>query len=446
MTAARDLVAPMRRLALEWCAIPSHAGDPAALARQAEALRLWLVQELGAEIVRMAGAPGAPPVIHARLDLGAPRTVLLYNMYDVMPATAEGWTLPPFAGGEAALPGVARGLIGRGMENNKGPLAGMLVALRALKAAGRLGCNVEILLDGQEETGSRGLRDYLAAPDCALRPSAAAIFPSFCEYGGGPARVYLGFSGIAKGHVVARAGGWGGPARPIHSSNAPWIANPARLLVAALARFGASPTGELARIALPEEAEPILAALAAVFDPEAELRFRATSRYALAGDAAALLRHVLTTATATVSSLATDPADADGVIPVAARARFALRAPPGLDPSTLLDGYRAGLAYAGLDGVTVEVDDAYPGHRFAPSAPGVTALLAAYEGAPQPPQIWPWAIGAAPAYAFARHTGSFLIAGLGRGGNAHGPDEFLDLDTCDRFLLSITRWLTAMAA
>jgi hypothetical protein len=64
----------------------------------------------------------------------------------------------------------------------------------------------------------------------------------------------------------------------------------------------------------------------------------------------------------------------------------------------------------------------------------------------QPIQIWPWAIGAAPAYAFARHAESFLIGGLGRGGNAHGIDEYLVIEGFSRFIASVERWLAAMAA
>jgi hypothetical protein len=59
-------------------------------------------------------------------------------------------------------------------------------------------------------------------------------------------------------------------------------------------------------------------------------------------------------------------------------------------------------------------------------------------------QIWPWAIGAAPAYAFARHADSFLIGGLGRGGNAHGIDEYFALAGLSRFIASIELWLAAM--
>ncbi len=432
-------------LARDSCRIPSVRGDDAALARQASLLTDWLNRELRAEIVSARADRGRPPVIHARLDAGAPHTVILYNMYDVMPADPAGWHVPPFEGGIVDLDGIGPSFVARGAENNKGPLAGMLAVLKAVADRGRLRVNVEILLDGEEESGSGAMRDYLLSPDCPVRPARGGLFPSFCEYGGGAPRLYLGFSGIAKGEIRVEGGAWGGPAVAIHSSNAPWIANPARRLVQALSLFGDPATGRVGDIALDTEARSLVAALAEEFDPGAELRFRRTMRYALDGDAETLLTHVLSTATATVSSLATDPAAGDAVIPSAAWAGFDLRCPPPLDPAELLAAYGETLERERLAGVTLKIADSYPGCRFDRDSPGVEALIAAYRATSREPQIWPWAIGAAPGYAFARHAGSFLIGGAGRGGNAHGVDEFMTLEGFERFLRSIELWLDAMA-
>ena len=431
-------------LARAWCAIPSVKGNAAGLKRQARALTDWLRAELGAEIVSAVSSRGRPPVIQARVDVGATNTVILYNMYDVMPAEAAGWQVAPFEGGIVDLDGVGPAFVARGAENNKGPLAGMLAVVKDLADRGALGVNVEILLDGEEESGSGALRDYLGDPDCPVRPALGGLFPSFCEYGGGPPRLYLGFSGIAKGRIRVAGGDWGGPSAAIHSSNAPWIANPASRLVEALALFGRPPTGRLGAIELDDEARALVAELAATFDPDAELRFRKTARYAMGGDAEPLLAHVLTTASATISSLATDPADGDAVIPRSAEAGFDLRCPPGFDPATFIEAYRRRLDEEGLDGVVLDVADAYPGHRFGRHSAGAAALVAAYAQTCATPQIWPWAIGAAPAYAFAPYVGSFLIGGAGRGGNAHGVDEFLALEGYPRFLKSVELWLGAM--
>lgn len=442
MTAPRDpAVAETLDLLRAWTPIRSVAGDRDGLARMAAALSDWLVRELGATLVPGAAAAD-PPIVHARLDIGAARTVVLYNMYDVMPADPAGWSVDPFTGGEAELPGLGPAFLGRGAENNKGPLAGMLVVARRLLQAGRLGVNLEILVEGQEESGSGALRRYLAAAPCPAGPADAVLFPSLCEYGGGPPRIYLGFKGIATGEIRVDGGAWGGPAAAIHSSNAPWIANPAWRLVSALAAIAGGDTGTIGTIPLDAEAQAITARLAERFDPEAELRFRRAQRYAVDGTAEERLSAVLATASLNLSTLRTDPPDGRAVTPHTAAAGFELRLPPGLAPDAALDDIRGRLRRAGLsDGVAIDLIDAYPGCRFPEAATGVAELAATYRDLGAEPQIWPWAIGSAPAYAFARIAPAFLIGGLGSGGNAHGIDEFVTLDGLARFLRSIEGWL-----
>lgn len=446
MTALDDALA----LTARWCAIPSHDGNAEGIATQVADLLGWLDAELGAEILAPAKAvaPGdAPPVIHARLDVGATRSVILYNMYDVMPATPEGWRVDPWQGGFSTMEGIGDVFVARGAENNKGPLAGMLIALRDLKRAGRLDVNVEILIDGEEEIGSPGMRAYLAAPDCPLPPCRGGLFPSLCEYGGGAPRVYLGFSGIAKGRIAVQAGPWGGPETAIHSSNAPWIANPARVLVDALGRFGGVTTGTLDEIELDAEALALIETLAEGFDPQAELQFRTTARYAVEGGAEALLRRVLRTASLNISSIETHPAGSSAVIPPRAEAVFDLRTPPGLSPESYLEAFRREIEEdPALAGVVLEQGAISHGVRFPLASAGATALITAYGQTSEAPQVWPWAIGSAPGHAFAPHAESFLIGGAGRGGNAHGIDEFLTIEGFERFIRSVEIWLREMAA
>jgi acetylornithine deacetylase/succinyl-diaminopimelate desuccinylase-like protein len=347
--------------------------------------------------------------------------------------------LPPFVGGVTALEGLGACYVGRGAENNKGPLAAMLVALAALLDADELDANIEILIEGQEEMGSAALRAYLQAADCPVRECGAALFPSFCEYGGGPPRVYLGSKGIAHGRIGVASGSWGGPTRAIHSSNAPWIANPAWRLIQALAALA----GTLGHVPLPVDARPILTDLAATFDLQAELVFRHAAQFSAPGDALSLLEHVLTANCLNLATLQTVPHDGRSVLPSQASAQFDLRLAPGADPQAILA--QIGRNIAGYDAELV-VDDAYPGHRFCADQPAVAALLSTYRAAGRQPQVWPWTIGAMPAYAFARVAPCFLIGGLGRGGNAHGVDEFVTLDGLDRCLSFLLAWLPATAA
>jgi acetylornithine deacetylase/succinyl-diaminopimelate desuccinylase-like protein len=422
-------------LLAEWIPIRSVAGDAGALRLMAATVAARL-RAMGGTIVA-DGLAASPPVVHARFDRGAPVTIMLYNMYDVMPAEEAGWAVPPFSGGIVEMP-AGPSYVGRGAENNKGPLAGMLVALEALLPG--LAANVEVIVEGEEETGSGALRRYLAAG--TVRHCAAALFPSFCEYGGGPPRIYLGAKGIGHGRIRVAGGDWGGPRRPIHSSNISWIDSPAWRLVEALHGLAAWSTGRLGGVALPADAAPLLAALAATFDPAAELRFRSSERFALAGTTAERLEAVLTTSSLNLAELRSDPPGGRAVIPALAEARFDLRVPPGVDIGAEIARLRARLPA----GAELVLEDAYPGHCFGTEAPGVAALVETYRAAGFAPQVWPWAIGAMPAYAFAPVADSILIGGLGRGGNAHTTDEFVTLDGLDRFLASLLAWLPATVA
>ncbi|MCQ8278512.1 M20/M25/M40 family metallo-hydrolase [Acetobacteraceae bacterium KSS8] len=441
------LVTETLALLSDWTRHRSVAGNVRGLRDMGEAVRLFLTDEIGADC--LPAAAGDAPVIHARIDRGAPATLLLYNMYDVMPADEPGWSVDPFAGAVVDLAPFGRCFVGRGAENNKGPLAGMLVALRHLLRHDGLDANIEIVLDGQEETGSTALRRFLAAPDCPVRRADAGLFPSFCEYGGGAPRLYLGSKAIVRGKIACAGGAWGGPRRPIHSSNSPWIDNPAWALTHALSALATDRTGHWGAIALDDEAKQLVKALAAVFDPQAELAFRSTARFAdiapdgMCQDEEFLLTHVLASANLNVTSLAAEAGAGSGTIPASAEATFELRLPPGMEPATMID--RLAGALRPHPGVDLSIEEAYPGHRFGRHAHGVQALHDVYVAHGITPQLWPWTIGAMPCHAFSRVADSFLIGGLGHGGNAHGPDEFVTLHGLSRFLSSLLAWLPATA-
>ena len=74
-----------------------------------------------------------------------------------------------------------------------------------------------------------------------------------------------------------------------------------------------------------------------------------------------------------------------------------------------------------------------------------SVAIAAYEALGAAPQLWPWAPGASPAYAFAPVAPSFVIFGLGRGGNAHAPEEFATIAGLERLAASLIAVLQRLA-
>ncbi|MDH3191268.1 MAG: M20/M25/M40 family metallo-hydrolase [Nitrosopumilus sp.] len=86
------------------------------------------------------------------------KTLLFYNHYDVQPAEPfELWDDPPFSG---KIKG--NKVFGRGSADDKGELITRIKAVEAfLKTTGDVPCNVKFLIEGEEETGSAHIENYL---------------------------------------------------------------------------------------------------------------------------------------------------------------------------------------------------------------------------------------------------------------------------------------------
>ncbi len=108
------------------------------------------------EIIPTDGAP----VVFAERKGKSDKTLLFYNHYDVQPAEPlELWETPPFE------PSLREGkLYGRGVSDDKGHLTARLFAIDALLAElGDLPCNVKFVVEGEEETSSAHLHDFVRA-------------------------------------------------------------------------------------------------------------------------------------------------------------------------------------------------------------------------------------------------------------------------------------------
>ena len=100
---------------------------------------------------------GNPLVLACTPHDATKETILVYGHYDVQPAEiADGWEGDPFV-----LRQTDTRLIGRGVADNKGQTLIVMEAVRELLKANQLGYNIIFLLDGDEETGSEKLDQYI---------------------------------------------------------------------------------------------------------------------------------------------------------------------------------------------------------------------------------------------------------------------------------------------
>jgi acetylornithine deacetylase/succinyl-diaminopimelate desuccinylase-like protein len=216
-------------------ALPEHAAD---CRRAAD----WLVAAMtaaGLEHVEAAETGGNPVVYADWLHAPDAPTILIYAHYDVQPVDPlDLWTSPPF---EPVV--VGDRITGRGVADDKGQLHLHLRATEALLATrGRLPVNLKFVFEGEEESSSVHLDDWLRANRDRLTADFALISDTGFFEGNVPA-ITIALRGMMYAQIDVsgtavdlHSGGYGGA-----------VENPAN----ALARIIAGLKDESGRILVP---------------------------------------------------------------------------------------------------------------------------------------------------------------------------------------------------
>jgi acetylornithine deacetylase/succinyl-diaminopimelate desuccinylase-like protein len=215
----------VRRLQ-ELCRQPSIAAQGIGLEETAAQVAA-LMQKAGI-LSRVIPVKGGAPVVYGEVKGKSPRTLMLYNHYDVQPPDPlDEWTSDPFAAE------VRDGKIyARGAADNKGNLVARICAIEAmLREQGELPATVRFIVEGEEEIGSvtlprfvREHRQLVAADACIWESGYRDLQENVV--------LSLGVKGICYVELEAT-----GANRDLHSSVATIVPNPAWRLVWALSTF-----------------------------------------------------------------------------------------------------------------------------------------------------------------------------------------------------------------
>lgn len=202
--------------------LPAHQDD---VRRAAEWLRTRLLR-VGLIDVTVHPTAGHP-IVTARAPAAPGRpTVLVYGHYDVQPVDPESlWNSPPFD------PEVRDGrLYGRGTSDDKGQLYMHVLAAEACLQAGTLPVNLTFLFEGEEESGSVHLHDFIAGHKDLLAADIAVISDTPMFRSGVPA-ICHGLRGLAALDIRVD-----GPRQDLHSGVfGGAVANPAHVLATLIA-------------------------------------------------------------------------------------------------------------------------------------------------------------------------------------------------------------------
>ena len=220
----------------KWVRQPSISNSGEGIPESAEMVKGFF-EQLGCQTARVYdvgitewGAPGNP-VVYAKCDYGAPRTIAIYWQYDTMPITQpDAWSSPPFEARLVEQAPYKKVMIGRGTANSKGPELAYWNALMSIKAVtGTLPVNLVFVAEGDEERMDLGLRKFVKEHPELFANIDALIGEGGDQAPSGGAGVGGGSEGCVYFELTTSGKSWGrGPVQSdIHGSNKRGVDSPA---------------------------------------------------------------------------------------------------------------------------------------------------------------------------------------------------------------------------
>jgi len=387
------------------------------------------------------------PVVFGERKSKSDKTLLFYNHYDVQPPEPlELWETPPF---EPSLRGGK--LYGRGVSDDKGHITSRLFAIDALlDQYGDLPCSVKFIIEGEEETSSLHLHEYVLDNKERLEADGC-----IWEFGGvdheeTPIQ-YLGLRGICYVELSVETA-----ATDVHSGIGGSIfPNAAWRLVWALASL----KGPDERICLPGFYDQVrkpsardLELMAAL--PETSAAYK--KQYGvksfikgLTGGVELRIAEVFTP-TCTICGLTSgyQGPGSKTVQPAKASAKVDFRLVPDQEPAEVFEQLRRHLDAQGFSDVQVEFLGGEAPARTDPDDPFIKLVCdTAPEVYGKPMLLLPLVGGSGPNYPFVHDLGlPVATAGLGHpDGRSHAPNENIRIDLYLKHARHIARILTAFA-
>jgi acetylornithine deacetylase/succinyl-diaminopimelate desuccinylase-like protein len=418
--------------------IPSVSADgfdPAEVRRSAQE-SAEILEATGATGVRLLELDGAHPAVYG--EAAGPRdtpTVLLYAHHDVQPpGPQEVWESPPFKPSE-------RGgrLYGRGSSDDKAGVVTHGAALRVF--GGQPPVNVRVLMEGEEETGSEHLEEFLERYGDLLAADVLVLADAGNWRVGHPA-ITTSLRGVVDCVVEVRvldhavhSGMFGGP-----------IPDALTVLARALASLH-DERGSVAISGLVEGERPSL--------DEEEEEFRRTAGVVqgvqLIGEGSIAERVWMKPAVSVVGIDAPTITESSNQLVPAARARVSLRLAPGQDPAAatraLTDHLEAAVPWGAQ--ARVQAGGAAEPFRVATNGPVYDAAREAL-GEAYGSEVAEIGVGGtiplATAFARAYPNAAILLTGAGDPDcRAHGENESVHLGDLERACVAEALFLAKLA-
>ncbi|MGQ0548230.1 MAG: M20/M25/M40 family metallo-hydrolase [Armatimonadota bacterium] len=409
------------------CRQPSISAQDAGV-QECAALLVAQMQAKGIP-ARTEPVAGGPPLVVADIVGDSPRTLLIYDHYDVQPVDplAE-WTSDPF--GAEIRDGR---LYARGAQDTKGNIMARVAAIEAwLRVRGRLPVSVKLLIEGEEEIGSPHLGTVMRSRPELARANAC-IWESGSKDNNDILNIYLGCKGICYVELEVH-----GAKRDLHSSQAAVVPNAAWRLVWALGTLKGPDEhilipGFYDDVVEPSPAEmEMVERIAASRDDERSRRDLGIPAYLKGLTGVELIKRRLFEPTCTICGITAgyQGPGSKTVLPRQASAKVDFRLVPNQRAEDILAKLQEHLRRVAYGDVTVRPLGMEEPSKTPFDAPIVDVVAeAAEEIYGTPPIILPTMAGSGPMHVVCGQFGTPAVGtGIGHAqANVHGPNEHIRL-------------------
>ncbi|MFX1236801.1 MAG: M20/M25/M40 family metallo-hydrolase [Promethearchaeota archaeon] len=378
------------------------------------------------------------PLIVARIEGESREQLLIYMMYDTQPiSNASKWISDPFGASLKKLPPpleeLGNCLIARGAFNSKTPLLNFLNVVKTLKKHEALGISLLLLFDGEEEIGSPSLIKFLKSNKRIFNDVIGAYYPSAKQGVSGEAVLKLGYKGILSMSLKTTSLN----SEP-HSSFSRLIPNPVLDLIGIINRIYSNNSFHIKSLATPYkmsmEESLILDDLLKTIDLE-NIKKKAGIKAMTSKNGHRALLDYLFNSTFNISTIKAGYLE-KGIknhVPNEATCNIDIRFAHDISIDEIFGEIKEivdNMSSSLQSEVSLVKNMGYEGSRVGKNSNLVKSLVSSFQKLHVNTEIWPISPAAAPLSQIKRLLGiEFIVGGLGIGGFAHSPNEFIQVES-----------------
>ncbi|NVM16143.1 MAG: M20/M25/M40 family metallo-hydrolase [Candidatus Lokiarchaeota archaeon] len=385
------------------------------------------------------------PLLIAEVDGNIEDKLLIYMMYDTQPVNKDNeWIERPFGAQITDLPKpldkIGKVIIARGAYNSKTPLISFLNVVKLLKKEEKLPISLMFLIDGEEEVGSPTLLRTLKSKKNMFKSCIDAYYPSMKQDLNQTSVLKLGYKGILS--LTIRVSSLN---EESHSAFSSMIPNPAQDLVFILQNIFSENKFKIKSLSVPykmtKSENKLIDNLMKSIDLGI-IKEKAGIRQTLIDDPKLSFITYLFNPTFNLSTLKSGYLEngIKNMVANKAECNIDIRFAHDISVNLILDEIKervSDLTKNLKSHFEIIENIGYDRSKIREDSILVKSLVDSFIKLGFSTQVWPISAAAAPLSQIQSQLGlNFIVGGLGIGGYAHAPNEFVQVKSIQNTRLS----------